>query len=66
MQTAIKNRILKQKNLRKLNKLQQDTVGKIAHDKDKDFKYIKLKKKVKVEGFTKKWETDIVIFQTRK
>lgn len=60
MQTAIK--MLKKKNLRKLNKLQKDTVGKAGHDKD--FKYIKPNKKVNVAGFTKTWET--LKFQTRK
>lgn len=46
MQRAIQHKILKQKNLRKeLEKLQQDTAGEIAHDKDKDFKYIKPKSK---------------------
>lgn len=30
---------------KELEKLQQDTAGEIAHDKDKDFKYIKPKSK---------------------
>lgn len=52
--------------MRKFNKLQQDTVGKITHDKDEVCKHVKLKKKVKVVDFTKQWETDTLIFQMRK
>lgn len=70
MKTVIKNTILKQNNkkkhLRKFNKLQQDTVGKITYDKDEVCKYVKLKKKVKVVDFTKRWKTDTLIFQMRK
>lgn len=53
-----------QENLTKLNLFLQDPVGKIAQsDNDKDFKYMKLKKKVKVACFKQKLKLDTMAFK---